>query len=567
MRITIRQKLYGGFSAVLLFLIIISISNYMLSSKISNEYAKLIDNDTAVVSYIKDLNNEISDEQVSVNYYLLTGDSKYFKSYQNAFDTYNEKSKKVSELINGQDSWQVLQGLDLIQEQYIIAADQMIEYKKKNNIDKYTQIAKDQGVLIQKFRDTSGKFISNQEEILNEEINHVNSMVSSAKIILSIFTLIIILFGFGIAYGISNLISKPIVLLSKVAAKISTGDLTAEEIQINRRSNDEISELVTAFNKMTNNLRKLLIEVGMAASQVASSAEELTTGAEETAKVTEYVANITQDLANGTERQVISVHESVESVHRISEEVVQIETRTQSANEQVLRTTGVVLEGNTAVQKAIEQMNSVENIVIDIANTVDELGEQSNKINQIIALITNIATQTNLLALNASIEAARAGEAGKGFAVVAAEVSKLAEQTAASGKQVSEVIKTILDKTEKTVSIVSKGKKEVDDGIEAVRAAGVSFDIIQNSINEFKYTIEEVSRVSKHMSDGTEQLVIALDTIEGVSKTAADGTQNVSASTEEQLATMEGITNSASALNKMSDDLINLISTFKVDNI
>ena len=154
MRITIRQKLYGGFSAVLLFLIIVSISNYVLTSKISNKYTALINNSTTIVSYIKDLNNAISDEQASVNYYLLTGDSSYLKLYQNAFDTYNEKSKKVSELIKGQDSWQVLQGLDLIQEQYVIAADQMIDYKKKNNVEKFTQTAKDQGPLIQKFSET-----------------------------------------------------------------------------------------------------------------------------------------------------------------------------------------------------------------------------------------------------------------------------------------------------------------------------------------------------------------------------------------------------------------------------
>ena len=123
-----------------------------------------------------------------------------------------------------------------------------------------------------------------------------------------------------------------------------------------------------------------------------------------------------------------------------------------------------------------------------------------------------------------------------------------------------------MEKTAKTINVVQEGEKEVKDGIEMVYAAGTSFDMIQNSINDVRNTIEEVSKASKHMSEGTHKLVTAFDTIEKISKTSADGTQNVSASTEEQLATMEGVTTSAASLSVMSDDLLNLISTFKIDN-
>lgn len=71
-------------------------------------------------------------------------------------------------------------------------------------------------------------------------------------------------------------------------------------------------------------------------------------------------------------------------------------------------------------------MRSTE--IEDIVGTIQSEVQKFARTNE------DIATKTNLLALNATIEAARAGEAGRGFAVVAQEVKNLAQQAAASSK-------------------------------------------------------------------------------------------------------------------------------------
>ncbi|MCE3200522.1 methyl-accepting chemotaxis protein [Paenibacillus sonchi] len=115
----------------------------------------------------------------------------------------------------------------------------------------------------------------------------------------------------------------------------------------------------------------------------------------------------------------------------------------------------------------------------EVAESVKSLGEKSKEISTIINFINEIAGQTNLLSLNASIEAARAGEAGRGFAVVASEVKKLTDQTAMSGKQISEVIKNIQLESEISVNNVFKGEEEVLLGIRSVTEAGKAFEQIE----------------------------------------------------------------------------------------
>lgn len=371
-----------------------------------------------------------------------------------------------------------------------------------------------------------------------------------------------LLIGAILVWLVVKRITNPIIWMANQVEKVTEGDLTVETINV--KTKDEIGQLAQGFNTMMNHLRHLIDQVSNTAVQVASSSEELNAGAEQTSKATAQISSTMQELAVGSESQANSVDESFKVINEISEGIRQILARSQNASTTFTCAINRAVEGNQAIQTAIQQMNSINHTVSGLSIEVKGLGEHSQEIGKIVEVITGIAAQTHLLALNAAIEAARAGEQGRGFSVVANEVHKLAKQTAESAEEIAHLISTIQIKTNNVVQSMEITAKEVIEGISVVNTASQSFEQIQHSVNEASTQIKEVSVKVEQISVGTEWVVNSIQPVAEIAAQATLGTQQVASAVEEQLASMEEISLSASLLSKMSEELKLQIWRFKV---
>jgi methyl-accepting chemotaxis protein len=559
----IRTKFILAFSVILALMFSSGIYMYIQTKMLNISYSEMME-DSELLTSLREMQFFMTGRNNDERAYLLTGESDYPAEMK-------EKAEKIDALFQKMKAWnritdnqqQVMGQIEELYTAYLGASGKAVEALGRGNREAAVRIHFGEERQARKEMD---KIVNQLVEDVQKEKAADEVLVAkkeaTSKIIQGAFT------GVGILAALlmgAYLVRSIVLPLNQVNGQLRSiaegeGDLT-QELTIS--SKDEIGILAESFNRMLRNLRELILQIRVHAEQVAASAEQLTASSEQTSKATEQIAETIQEMAVGTDRQAQNVEESHQEVEEMASGIEQIATRAQSVSTTAIHTSQLATEGNRTIQSAVTQMNSMGETMEHLAQMVSGLGARSQQIGQIVQAITEIAGQTNLLALNAAIEAARAGEHGRGFAVVADEVRKLAEQASLSANEITQLVEAIQSETTVAVSSMQKGTKEVAAGMEGVAEAGEVFSHIRDAVASVAREVQDVSAASRTLTESTGKVAQSMQLIAGVTQTAVSRTLDVSAATEEQLASMEEIHSSAASLAKLAEELEKLIGRFK----
>lgn len=362
---------------------------------------------------------------------------------------------------------------------------------------------------------------------------------------------------------ISKMISKPVTSLTDNITRISQGDFTVD-IQKGTKNVNEIGvmnnnmfEYVAQMRNTLTELRQVTDKLSVEADNSKHASSDLNEQADEQSKAMQQIQGAMDDMSDAVTElanQATTLAQEVSNLTDKSHQTQDTMSALVNKAKDGQRDMGVVQSGMSGIAKAMEDMNAV----------VSEVGESANKINSIIEMINSIASQTNLLSLNASIEAARAGDAGKGFAVVASEIGQLANNSAESTEQISNIIKDITAQIQELSDKAQANMVEINANMEAVNTAGNTFEEIFKSLDETSDIVDEmISKVGSVDEIATSMAAISEEQSASTQEVSNTATTLVS-SAELVAENSKGVDGSAAAVSESSDKIGDLINQFKL---
>jgi methyl-accepting chemotaxis protein len=338
--------------------------------------------------------------------------------------------------------------------------------------------------------------------------------------------------------GINDVLDA-VILPIKDGARVldifTTGDLTPR-VTADYKGDHQL--ITNSINKLGDSFSELLGQVSEAVSATASASAQ--------------ISSSTEEMAAGAQEQSSQASEVASAVEEMTKTIIETSKTSSLASDTAKNAGSSAKEGGKVVDQTISGMNRIAEVVQKSADTVQQLGKSSEQIGEIIQVIDDIADQTNLLALNAAIEAARAGEQGRGFAVVADEVRKLAERTTKATKEIAGMIKQIQRDTNDAVISMNEGTTEVESGKKLADKAGDSLKEIIIGAESVVDMITQVAAASEEQSSASEEISKNIEAISSVTQESSAGIQQIARAAED--------------LNRLTSNLEDLVSKFKINN-
>ena len=330
------------------------------------------------------------------------------------------------------------------------------------------------------------------------------------------------------------------------------GDLTKTLVI---RSRDEMGILADSFNTFVSNLRMIIAGIKDELARLQGLGTELAGNMDQTSAAIIQINSNIESVGRSFSQQHTAVSEvsstveeivgNIASLNRLVEEQTNHLGTSASAVEEMVANMQSITKNVDISMKAFTKLQDVSEQGYDrlsaVTETIGQIATQSRGLEETNDVIKSIASQTNLLAMNAAIEAAHAGDAGRGFAVVADEIRKLAEDTAARSKDISEVLQALTSLIQSAVDLSSE--------------AGHSFESVRSSVQEVNTRQRDIRNAVEEQSDGNQLVLDSVEKLRRISAEVESGSHEMSTGSNAILRSVHILADATSEIQRAMDEI------------
>ncbi len=556
---TIRAKILSAFFIVVFFIASFNTYSYFSNQRVVSAGEEIIHKELQLLTAIEKLASSISVRTAAAKSYVLTGNQKYKKEFEDYIKVAEENNAILEELLSDEN---LNKTVEKARDWRNYVQTKVFDEYDKGNTELAIQNLNSIDTLAVEIRTGYEDTAKDREESINQL---GNDMIDESKVSMRLglsIGILTTLIAIVTAYITAHMIASPLKAVIGKISKMAEGDISQPPLP--ERMRDEIGLLVQSANVMNSKLHAVIGSIQEVSQNVAASSEELAQSSLEVKTGAEQVALTMQELAGGSESQA---HNASDLAQIMDSFIVNVQQATTQGVDLEVHSRDVLqltASGQQLMNASTQQMLAIDQIVQESVAKVEGLNKQSQEISKLVSVIDDIANQTNLLALNAAIEAARAGEQGKGFAVVADEVKKLAEQVSFSVTDISSIVSRIQSETVGVTTSLQKGYAEVKNGTEQITETRTTFDNIASAVDHMFSNIQGITENLQGISKTTSQINHSIDDIAAVSEESAAGVEQTTATVEQTVGTMDEISRNTEQLAIMAENLNNQVLQFKL---
>ena len=548
-KLSIGLKITLSFAVILLMVLAIGILSHKNLTRLQNE-SYWVTHTYDVKHSIETVLDNLINAETGQRGYLLTGMDKYLEPYNIAISKLEKDINELKALtLDNPNQQNKIEALKVLTSKKLDELNTTVILRKNEGFEAAKQVVTtDLGRSIMgEIRALLTEMIYEEEQLHHLHIRTSNQATLHAKNMIIWITIIAFIIVILLSFALTLMIARPIKTLSKIAHRISLGDLSME-INVNR--DDEIGKLSETFKIMQQSMQEKASQAKEIANgnlkmdinplsnkdsmgtafkvmvdRLRNQIHEITKGVNVLLHSSSEIMASASQLASSAAETASSVSQTTTTVEEVKQTAEMSNYKAKQVSENAIKTAEISKEGMRAISNTAEGMQRVKLQMESIAEMVIELSEQSQAVGEITSTVRDIAEQSNLLAVNAAIESMKAGEQGKGFSVVAQEIKNLATRSKEATTQVDRILKDIQKSINAAVLATEEGGKVVEDGLKLTEISGETIETLTSNVDEAANVMIQISASSQQQLEGMGQMVAAMENIKESSLQAAASTQ------------------------------------------